>query len=626
MKRFVQFLGALTLGGLVLRAVLRHFDFTRTMAALRQANPHLLSLSLALMVCAYLLRGARWRIWETSLSYWDSLRLILIGFMGNNVLPARLGEILRAHCASPKTGNDRGRTAVLGSIAAERILDGLVLAIFGLVGIALVPVDRRLQWSLILLSIVFALLTSALLTSIYLHEKITSWIAAANRRLPGQLTSFIHTKASYFLDGLLPLGSWRRMLAAISVTTMIWTLEIGFYYFGGLAVWSGMSWRIALLLLVVVNFASLIPLTIGGIGTIEAVALAFLVSSGVPPYAALAIILLPHASQYFFTTISGGILYLAGGFYRIPLAGGKLDVASVPTLAVPGSAIEETRLSLDQLRELIQLKPAPRDDIQLSLVIPAYNEQVRLPRTVVEAIRWCTSQELNFELIIADDGSCDATLALARLFEQSDIRVRALACPHLGKGAAVRMGILNARGEYVLFMDADGATPMTEIPKLLAAAETGHDVAIGSRVVRHPGEVEIKTSVLRKVIGRVFAFFVGVFAIEGVADTQCGFKMFRRDAARAIFGRQRTVGFAFDVEILYIARRLSLSIAEIPVNWVAQPGSKVNLLTDSIKMLWDICHIRWLHRKSDFCASELVPLRHPGGDELTRPLFDTVEE
>jgi len=231
------------------------------------------------------------------------------------------------------------------------------------------------------------------------------------------------------------------------------------------------------------------------------------------------------------------------------------------------------------------LKVPVRVEIDLSIVIPAYNEQSRLPRTVLETIRWCTQRRVNFELIISDDGSRDETLALGRLFEQSDARVRTLACPHMGKGSAVRFGVLNARGRYVLFMDADGATPLDEIPKLTAALEQGHDVAIGSRVVQNPGEVEVKTSFHRRLIGRCFAFFVNLFAFGGIADTQCGFKMFRREAALAIFPRQKIAGFGFDVEILFIARRLSLSILEVPVNWVAQPGSKVNLVTDSFKML-----------------------------------------
>jgi dolichyl-phosphate beta-glucosyltransferase len=245
----------------------------------------------------------------------------------------------------------------------------------------------------------------------------------------------------------------------------------------------------------------------------------------------------------------------------------------------------------------MELNQAPCNEVKLSIVIPAFNEQARLPRTVQETVRWCAMRKLDFELIIADDGSKDETLALGRAFAQSDNRIRALSCPHRGKGATVRSGMLNAKGRYLLFMDADGATSLNEIPKLLAAVEGGYDVAIGSRVVRRPGEVEVKTSLHRRAIGRVFAFFVNVFAVNGISDTQCGFKMFRHEAAMAIFSEQKLPSFAFDVEILFIARRLLLSIVEIPVNWVAQPGSKVNLLADSCKMLWDILHIRWLHRK-----------------------------
>ena len=212
------------------------------------------------------------------------------------------------------------------------------------------------------------------------------------------------------------------------------------------------------------------------------------------------------------------------------------------------------------------------------------------------------------------------------LFEESDVRIRALACPHMGKGATVRMGILNAKGRFILFMDADGATPLNEITKLLAAIEDGYDVAIGSRVVQHPGEVEVKTSIHRRMMGRIFAFFVNLFAIKGIADTQCGFKMFRREAAVEIFSRQKTVGFAFDVEILFIARRLSLSIAEVPVNWVAQPGSKVNLVTDSIKMLWDISHIGWLHRNSDRYAIEFAQRRRYARDILGDTPLQTALE
>lgn len=617
MKRFIQFVLSLIFGGLVMYAVLRQFRLPEMMTSVRSARPGLLVLGCALMMLGYLLRGARWRIWERGLSYWDSLRLILIGFMGNNVLPARLGEVLRAHCTAAKLKGNRGRTAALASVAAERILDGFVLAIFGLVGMALVPIDHRLRLSLFLVSLAFAILASGLIFSIRFHESIRSFITATNRKFPGHLTKFAKEKACHFLDGLLPLGTFGRMIGAILITASIWGLEIGFYYCIGLSVWGVMSVKIAVLFLVVVNFASLIPFTIGGIGTIEVVTVAFLVSSGIPRYPALAMILIQHAAQYLFTTLSGGALYLAGGFFRIPLSSPKGTSPDAPSAPIKQSVLAETRSSLGQLGEEVALKPTPRSDIELSIVIPAYNEQARLPRTVLETIRWCTTQNLNFELVISDDGSRDETLELARLFEEGDARVRSLACPHMGKGSAVRMGMLNTKGQYVLFMDADGATPMGEIPKLLAALKKGSDVAIGSRVAQDPGEVEVKTPIHRKIIGRVFAFFVNLFAVEGIGDTQCGFKMFRREAAYAIFSRQKTAGFAFDVEILFLARRLSLTITEIPVNWVAQAGSKVNLVTDSMKMLWDISLIRWLHRRFQAPVPEKQAATLNAGSEVS---------
>jgi dolichyl-phosphate beta-glucosyltransferase len=626
MKRLAEFVVALVLGSLVFYAVLRHFDLRQSMTAMRGARPALLLFGLTLMVAGYVLRGARWRIWKSSLSYWDSLRLILIGFMGNNVLPARLGEVLRAHCAAAKTDDDRGRTAALASIAAERILDGLILAVIGIAGMALVPLDPRLRWSLFLVSLAFMGFASALVLSIRYHQRIRSLIAASSQKFPGRVTSFLRQKTGHFLDGLLPLGTLPRLAGAIAITAIIWAMEAGFCYFIGRSVWSGMSIPIALLFLAVVNFASLIPFTIGGIGTIEAVALAFLTRAGISSYPALAMILLQHAGQYFFTTVAGGFLYLSGGFYRIPLARAKAGTPRGLVPAVPSGVVEETRTTLGRLGQQVELKPAPRGEIQLSIVIPAYNEQARLPRTVLETIRWCTAQNLNFEVIIADDGSRDETLALGRLFEESDVRIRTLACPHMGKGATVRMGILNAKGRFVLFMDADGATPLSEIPKLLAAVEDGQDVAIGSRVVPRTGEAEVKTSLHRHVIGRVFALFVHLFAIGGIADTQCGFKIFRREAAAAIFSRQKIVGFAFDVEILFIARRLSLSVAEIPINWVAQPGSKVNLVTDSIRMLRDISLIRWLHRNSNRYRVEFAQRPRYRRDALRDAAFETGKE
>ena len=191
---------------------------------------------------------------------------------------------------------------------------------------------------------------------------------------------------------------------------------------------------------------------------------------------------------------------------------------------------------------------------------------------------------LNFEIIVADDGSQDATLELIRLFEKRDPRVRALSCPHLGKGSAVRLGILNARGQFILFMDADGATPLTEISKLTSALEAGNDVAFGSRALHVSEVVKVKTSLHRRLIGRIFAFFVNVIAIGGVADTQCGFKMFRRETRRKrSFHYRRHPDLRSMLRSCFFARKLGFSIIEVPVNWVAQPGSKVDLVSDSMK-------------------------------------------
>ncbi len=603
MKRFAQFAIAFAVSGCILYALFGQFDPAETMASVWQARPSLLMLGIMFMIAAYLFRGARWRIWERSLSYWDSLRLILIGFMGNNVLPARLGEILRAHCTAVKTSRDRGRTTALASIGAERILDGLVLALFGLVGIALIPVDRRLSLGLFLVSFTFAGFFLAVVFSIRFHDRIRGLLGTAGRKFPGHMTRFLLEKSNQFLDGLLPLGTWPTMMSGFAATAVIWGIEALACYLIGLAVWDGMTMSAAVLFLVVVNFVSLVPFTLGGIGAVEAVAPAFLISAGISPYPALAMVLLQHASQYLIITIAGAILYFAGGFYRIPLAAPKASITPSAGAALESSIVDQTRSSLAKLMNTVELRPAPQHDVQVSIVIPAYNEQARLPETVLELIQWCTASQLDFEVIIVDDGSRDRTLALGRLFEDSDVRIRALACPHMGKGAAVRLGMLNSRGRFAMFMDADGATPLNEIPKLLQAVAAGSDVAIGSRVVQSPGEVEVKTSRLRRVMGRMFALLVNLAALSGIADTQCGFKMFRREVVAPIFSRQRIAGFAFDVEILFIARNLSLSVAEIPVNWIAQPGSKINLVTDSIKMLWDVSRIRWLHRNFEPDAS-----------------------
>ena len=314
-RRIVEFAISFALAVLILFALFRHFDLHQTAESLRKARPGLLIIAVLLMATADLLRGWRWRIWQRSLTFWHSVQVIQIGFMGNNILPGRLGEFLRAHCASAKAQDDWGRTAALGSIAAERILDGLVLGAFGLAALRLVHLDRRLAWGLFLPSLAFAGLAVGLVLSVRHQERIRRLVVAVNHRFPGRLTSFARDKACQLLDGIVPLGTLPRMLAAITSTAVMWCFEGGIGYAVGLALWPDMSLRTALLFLVVVNFATLVPVTMGGIGTIEVAVPLYLISSGVAAPLALAMVLLQHTGRYLFNTIAGAVFYLGGGFH-----------------------------------------------------------------------------------------------------------------------------------------------------------------------------------------------------------------------------------------------------------------------------------------------------------------------
>lgn len=315
MRRIVEFAVSLALAVLILYALFRHFDLRRTAESLRKARLGPLIIAIPLMMAADLLRGWRWRIWQRSLSFWHSVQVIQIGFMGNNILPGRLGEVLRAHCASAKAHDNWGRTAALGSIVAERILDGLVLGAFGLVALRFVHLDHRLEWGLFLPSLAFAGFATGLVLSVRHQEWIRRLIVGVNHKFPGRLTAFARDKAGQLLDGIIPLGTLPRILAAITSTAAMWCFEGGLCYVVGLALWRDMSLHTALLFLVVVNFATLVPITMGGIGTIEAAGPLYLVSSGVYPPLALAMVLLQHTGRYLFNTIAGAVFYLGGGFH-----------------------------------------------------------------------------------------------------------------------------------------------------------------------------------------------------------------------------------------------------------------------------------------------------------------------
>ncbi|MCB0330755.1 MAG: glycosyltransferase family 2 protein [Bdellovibrionales bacterium] len=240
--------------------------------------------------------------------------------------------------------------------------------------------------------------------------------------------------------------------------------------------------------------------------------------------------------------------------------------------------------------------PAAGEAVNLSIVVPAYNEERRLPPTLIDMIDFFDARPATYEIIVVDDGSKDDTSGVVQKFEKIRTQVRGIRLPkNYGKGHAVRTGALNAKGELILFADADGSTPIEEVDRLVEAINSGAEVAIGSRALQSE-ETKVKTRFYRKVIGRVFNFLVNMFLLPGVADTQCGFKIFTKNAARFLFSNQQSDGFSFDLELLLLARKAQLSFSEVPVNWENVPGSKVNLVFDSAKMFCDIFRFAWIHR------------------------------
>ncbi len=229
----------------------------------------------------------------------------------------------------------------------------------------------------------------------------------------------------------------------------------------------------------------------------------------------------------------------------------------------------------------------------LSIVIPAYNEADRLPSTLTQLLGHLAPQERSFEVVVVDDGSVDATASIVRDFSLLDSRIRLIRHDrNRGKGFAVRTGVLAAAGDRVLVADADGSTPFSELARLEAALDAGFDIAIGSRALAGADD-HVKTVWYRKAIGRVFSFIVAMLVVDGIADTQCGFKIFTRSAAEVLFKAQRLDSYAFDVEVLYLARRLGLKVDEILLDWTNRPGSKVNLVIDPARMFLDLLRIRY---------------------------------
>jgi glycosyltransferase involved in cell wall biosynthesis len=241
--------------------------------------------------------------------------------------------------------------------------------------------------------------------------------------------------------------------------------------------------------------------------------------------------------------------------------------------------------------------------VELSLVIPAYNEQVRLPATLEAIVAYLSGQPYSWEVIVADDGSEDATSSIAASWSQRDTRVRLVRLPHRGKAMAVREGVRVSTGRFVLFTDADLSTPIDYVEPARELLHAGWDIVIGSREgtqARRVGE-----PLHRHLMGRVFNRVVQLLVVPGIEDTQCGFKAFRAEVARDLFARSllyqngsrplrgpRVTGF--DVELLYLARRCGYRVAVLPVVWRHVEGSKVRPGIDAVLMLRDVVTV-WVN-------------------------------
>jgi dolichyl-phosphate beta-glucosyltransferase len=235
-------------------------------------------------------------------------------------------------------------------------------------------------------------------------------------------------------------------------------------------------------------------------------------------------------------------------------------------------------------------------ELDLSVIVPAYNEEGRLGNTLERIVGYLTAEGWAFEVIVVDDGSVDRTSEIAEACLQNVPHIVVRNEPNRGKGYSVRRGMLLGRGRLLLFSDADLATPIEEVTPLKAALDAGHDLAIASRGLAR-SNIEVHESWLRETLGKTFNLFIRTFIMGGIRDTQCGFKLFRREVVKPIFERQTVERWGFDVELLLVARKLGYSVAEVPVRWIHSSDTRIRTGFDGIGMVLDAIRIKWRHRK-----------------------------
>jgi dolichyl-phosphate beta-glucosyltransferase len=238
--------------------------------------------------------------------------------------------------------------------------------------------------------------------------------------------------------------------------------------------------------------------------------------------------------------------------------------------------------------------------VELSVIIPLYNEEKRISQTISVIADYLKRNLKSYEIILVNDGSTDNTLLVIKKIQEELQNIVIIENQkNKGKGYSIRRGVLEVKGKYILFSDADLSTPIEEIERLMPKLEEGFNIAIGSRglpdsrILLHQGKI-------RENMGRIFGFIVRKFIGLKIRDTQCGFKLFPKKVANLIFREQTINGFSFDVEFLLIAKEKGLRIAEVPIVWRDSNESKVNIFTEPVKMLRDLIRIKWKHLRKNY--------------------------
>lgn len=577
--------------------VVKSVDIEQVIVLLKQVKMNWFFLAVLVTILSYALRSLRWPFFfsDKPPSFYDSYRCLNAGFFMNNVLPARIGEIVRAHLGGKIT--KQSRSVVLATIAGERLADGVsisLLFVFSSIFAAKTISPDKISGIYWVAGLFFAASFGTIFV-LLARKKVFVLLQKLGSIMPGHLSSYTLLRIERFIRGLEPLLEPFRLVVLSAFSLLVWGLELFVYYCVVQAFGQDLGLSELVLFLTVVNFSSLIPAAPGGLGVIEAVATLVLTKIGIDSEVALSMVATQHLIQYAVVGFPGAYFFFSLGGRKDGELDYELDSIDCENTTADVSFSDNQAFSLkstDKCTE-VDMSAASEALVEVSVVIPAYNEESRLPKTLLSVLEYLKENYESFEIIVVDDGSSDKTTQVVRQFQELASEVKLLALPqNRGKGFAVKSGVLNSQGKRILYNDADGASPIYELERLEKALNSGADIAIGSRA-RFSVDTEVETVWYRKFMGRVFNGIVNFIILPGIADTQCGFKFFYRGSALTLFQKQTSEGFSFDVELLFLARKAGCTIVEVPINWTNVPGSKVNLGRDSLLMLKDIFIFRF---------------------------------